>query len=107
VRFVYYGGQWYLELEPSYHFTIDGQRESLFAYDQLRKIKALEGAGAVRDALRMWAHLFAEGATLFRAPTLELAAPVELACERGIVDADWTRPKDEPEAGEPTLLEAA
>jgi hypothetical protein len=63
VRFLRYGRRWYLQLEPSYHFTIEGHRESLYAYDQLRKIKALEGSGAVRDALRMWAAIFAQGAS--------------------------------------------
>lgn len=110
MRFVRYGRRWYLQLEPSYHFTIEGHRESLYAYDQLRKIKALEGSGAVRDALRMWAELFAQGASLFAVPPLELGPPLDFTCERGIHDSDWSRPKqqgDHHDAREPTLLDAA
>ena len=39
--------EWYLEISPTYHFTIDGERESLYASEYIAGIKRLERNPAV------------------------------------------------------------
>ena len=59
-RFVRYGGVWYLQITPNYHFTRDGERLSRFAPDLLSGIKRLETNQAVHGQVVMWAHLLTE-----------------------------------------------
>jgi hypothetical protein len=54
-------GKWYLEINPSYHFTRDGERESLFSSEQLAKIKRLERNAAVKGLVEHWALFLAQG----------------------------------------------
>jgi hypothetical protein len=55
LRFRRWDGQWYLEINPDYHFTIDGRRDSLFDAEYVKKIKRLERNGAVRHLVVAWA----------------------------------------------------
>jgi Domain of unknown function (DUF4365) len=51
-----YGGHWYLEIEPSYHYTFDGYRKSRYAGDYLANAKSQEHNDAVRQLVQMWAR---------------------------------------------------
>ncbi len=61
-------GQWFLEINPTYHYTIDGIRESLFEGEYLAGIKRLERNRAVLDLVRAWADFLKgrEQGTLLR-----------------------------------------
>ena len=52
--FVSMGEKWYLEITPTYHFTIDGYREDRFRAQRLKGIKQLERNPAVLGHLLMW-----------------------------------------------------
>ena len=61
-------GNWYLEINPTYVFTIDGERLSYFQSDQLSKIKRYERNPDVRRQVLMWAHLLGRGEDLVTPP---------------------------------------
>jgi len=54
-QFLYIDGQWYCALTPTYHYTRDGYRDSLFLSDLLAGIKRLDRNPAVYQQTRMWA----------------------------------------------------
>ena len=58
LRFRRLSSGWVLSIEPTYLFTWDGQQRSSFHAEALKKLKAMEGAAAISQQLRMWAHLF-------------------------------------------------
>ena len=60
LNFRQWEGEWYLEINPSYHFTRDGERESIFSSDQLAKIKRLERNAAVKGLMEHWALFLAQ-----------------------------------------------
>lgn len=60
LNFRTWDGDWFLEINPTYHYTRDGEIESLFAGELLSKIKRLERNPAVRGQLEHWAQLLAQ-----------------------------------------------
>lgn len=56
-RFRRYSGQWYVEIEPSYHFTSDGYRRHPRYETYLKGIKRLEKNATVLGQVVMWAVL--------------------------------------------------
>lgn len=46
---------WYLEINPTYHFTIDGKRESPYDAEGIKNMKLLERNNAVFQLVRAWA----------------------------------------------------
>lgn len=61
LNFKEFDGQWYLEINPTYHFTRDGDRESRYAAEKLSGIKRLEHNAAVRGLVNHWATFLAQG----------------------------------------------
>ena len=55
LRFRCWEGQWYLEINPTYHYTIDGKRDSLCDSEYLAGMKRLERNKAVGELVRAWA----------------------------------------------------
>lgn len=53
-QFYCFDNKWYLEISPTYHFTWDGYKPSLFREDQLTGIKQLERNSAVLGQVVMW-----------------------------------------------------
>jgi hypothetical protein len=94
-RFVRFAEQWYLEIIPTYHYTHDGERESIYAAEYLRKIKALERNAAVRDQMRMWARYLRGEETLFRRPEplFSFGEPLTFEVDAAIDDESWTAPR--------------
>lgn len=84
-------GSWYLEINPTYVFTIDGDRLSLFQGDQLSTIKKFERNPDVRRQVLMWASQLGRGEDLVTPPYPLLVfgdlATFDLAV--GIDDAAW------------------
>jgi hypothetical protein len=86
-----FDGIWYLEINPTYVFSIDGERLSFFQGEQLSKIKRFERNPDLRRQVLMWAHHLGRGEDLVTPPypllvfgdleTFEMAV--------GIDDAAW------------------
>jgi hypothetical protein len=51
-RFVEFRDQWYLAIEPTYHFTTDGYEEYPLESERLAGIKRLETNQTVRNPYR-------------------------------------------------------
>jgi hypothetical protein len=59
LHFRRWDGGWYLEINPTYHFTIDGKRDSLYEAEYLSGIKRLERNRAVLALVNAWADFLA------------------------------------------------
>lgn len=95
-QFQYLDGAWVLVLDPTYHFTIDGQKESRYAAELLTGMKRLERQQAVAHLVRFWAGYLRGDFDLFstRDARIGFGALAEVVVERGIDDAHW-----KPDAG--------
>lgn len=91
--FVEHDGTWYLEVEPTYHFTRDGRRGDMFGASRLSGIKRLERNQAVLGQLFMWASVMGSGATLFRNayPHLTFGPVARFDVPVGIDDPLWLK----------------
>ena len=84
--------EWYMEITPTYHFTSDGVRDSLFREDLLKGIKRLERNPAVVGQLLMWVDflrkpikdLFSE-----EYPFLSFGDLATVTIEGSIPDDEW------------------
>jgi hypothetical protein len=97
-QFLQLDGAWYLELNPTYHFTWNGHNDSRWAPGYLAGIKRIEGHPAVRRLTTFWAgYLRGPGKpSLFDQPPdtrLRFGGLAEFPVDRGIDDAAW-RPPD-------------
>lgn len=61
-----WAGQWYLEINPTYHFTIDGRRDSHYDSEYVSTIKRMERNSAVYHLVRAWADYLVGEDTLFK-----------------------------------------
>lgn len=99
LRFRRWATQWYLEITPDYHFTMDGRRDSLYDADYVRKIKRLERNGAVRRLVIAWADfLRGEDDTLFssRDDRIVFGDLLRIEADAAINERVWIPPKDSP-----------
>jgi hypothetical protein len=53
-RFRFLGGKWFLEVNPTYRFTLDGKKKDRFHEERLSGIKRLEGNRAVLSQVLLW-----------------------------------------------------
>lgn len=92
---------WHLALNPTYHYTIDGDRPSRYGGEYLKTIKRLEGHDAVRNLVKFWAGYLRTKNDLFARPDqrLRFGRLAEFDVEHGIDDKHW-KPKDEQRVGE-------
>lgn len=94
-RFVRYGGAWYLQITPTYHFTRDGERFSRYAPDLLSGIKRLENNQAVHGQVVMWAHLLTARSLFDTGPSfLDFAALQQFELGVGLDDDTWLKRED-------------
>ena len=94
------GGDWYLEVTPTYRFTRDGRLPDRFAEDRLKGIKRLERHRAVLGQLLAWFAILTRTGDLFQAayPHLAFERPAGLSLEAGIDDDAWFSNEDPDEA---------
>lgn len=64
-RFRHFDGQWCLEINPTYVFTIDGKIHHPYHQEYLSKIKSIEGSGAVGNLVVMFSSLLRDRDDLF------------------------------------------
>jgi hypothetical protein len=124
-QFLALDGEWFCALTPTFHFTRDGFRDSLYLSDYLAGIKRLDRNPAVRGQTRMWAsYLHGEDGVFDpRETVLVYGDLVTHTSDRAIDDAAWladprkhdaddaeadddTLEVDEPSNDEPALFEA-
>lgn len=95
--FLRFGGQWYLEITPSYHFTSDGKVPSKFRESYLAGIKRIEKHESVRGNLEFWASFLTEQDLFSNSPLLTFAEPMSFTTDFGIAEKDWLTRVDEEE----------
>lgn len=101
-HFQRYDGTWFLEITPTYHYTMDGYHESRFASDYLSNQKRLDNNDAVRGQVQMWAAYLRGGDDLFAEhyEHLEFGELAAFELPAGVDDSRWlanTRKAREPE----------
>lgn len=82
---------WHLALNPTYHYTIDGDRPSRYGGEYLKTIKRLEGHDAVRNLVKFWAGYLRTKNDLFARPDqrLRFGRLAEFDVDHGIDDKHW------------------
>jgi hypothetical protein len=95
--FLRFGGQWYLEITPSYHFTSDGKVPSKFRESYLAGIKRIEKHESVRGNVEFWASFLTEQDLFSTAPLLTFAELMSFTTDFGIAEKDWLNRADEDE----------
>lgn len=89
-QFLLLDGQWYCALTPTYHYTRDGYRDSLFLSEYLTGIKQLDRNPAVYGQTRMWAsYLHGEEEVLDPQETILNYGELTFTADRAIDDAAW------------------
>ncbi len=94
-RFDRFGGEWFLLIEPTYHFTYDGYKPSGFREEYLSGLKRLEGHQAIYNNLRFWVDALTRRDLFSRdGESLGFGPSVKLQADFGIPDEDWLRKLD-------------
>jgi Domain of unknown function (DUF4365) len=104
-----WAGHWYLEINPTYHFTIDGRRDSFYDADYVKKIKRIERNNAVYQLVRAWAdYLHGSGETLCDKADarIRFGALLTVEADAAINEKVWIPPR-EPSADADTQQLAA
>jgi len=97
-KFRRFGGQWFLEITPTYHFTKDGQKPDSYGEDRLSKIKRIEKNAAVFASVLFWARFICTPDDFFRKGNefAHFADLMDFPVEFGVNDEDWkNRAEDE------------
>lgn len=111
LRFRRYGGQWFLEIDPTYHYTRDGTMDSRFSSDLVKGMKQRERNPAVRDLVRTWAAFLRGEDTLLESsdPRIIFGRLEELLVDVGIDERAWKEtvylPESSPESDTGLQLE--
>jgi len=89
-----FDGCWFLEINPDYHFTIDGKRDSLYDAEYVKKIKRLERNSAVFALVRAWADFLRGEDTLFsrRDDRIVFGELTEFEADAAIDERAWIPP---------------
>ena len=85
--------EWYLEITPTYVFTVDGMLLDRFNEDRLKGIKRIEGNRAVLSAVIFWADFLGSRNDLLRpqdSRPLKFGKLAETQVPVGIVDRAWS-----------------
>ncbi|MFC4034751.1 DUF4365 domain-containing protein [Streptomyces polygonati] len=101
-----WGSQWFLEINPTYHFTIDGRRDSFYDAEYVKKIKRMERNNAVYQLVRAWADYLQGDDNLFsnRDERIRFGPLLELDCDAAIDETIWI-PQEAPKPGGNGLAE--
>lgn len=101
-HFVLLGGQWYLEISPTYVFTYDGGRYSKYGEEYLKGIKKIEKNNAVLRNVLTWASFLQPKEDWFakKYELLKFGPLLKTELDVGIQDTDWLSHADEEEVEE-------
>ncbi len=93
-----FGGTWFLEITPTYHFTADGKIASKFRESYLSGIKRIEKHVAVAGNVFFWAHFLTECELFSKtSPFITFAELLEFPVDFGIRDDDWVAKAEDEE----------
>lgn len=96
-HFVQIAGEWYLAMEPTYHFTSDGYHEFRYASDRMSGIKRLETNQSVRGHIGMWTAFLVREPDLLRKEFLVFESLPAMPLPYGVPDNIWRDNEDEEE----------
>jgi hypothetical protein len=96
-NFLHIGNDWYLAIEPTYHFTSDGYHEFRYSSDRLSGIKRLETNQSVRGHIGMWRAFLVRQPDLLRRDPLTFRAVSGLDLPFGVPDDLWRENEDDDE----------
>lgn len=91
LRFRRYGNAWFLEIDPTYHYTRDGIVDSKFSADLVKGMKQRERNPAVRDLVKTWAAFLRGEDTLLDSadPRIIFGRLEEVLVDVGIDERAW------------------
>ena len=104
-----YEDRWFLEINPTYVFTVDGKKISLYQAEYLSNIKRVERNPDVRRQVLNWASYLGRGEDLVTPayPFLTFGELLSFQVNRGIDDKAWAIRKgkeaSDPKNGQSTL----
>lgn len=101
--FLCFGCEWYLQITPTYVYTVDGHRLSRFQGDLLAGIKRFDRNAAVVGQVVMWGEYLTPTTGLFdnKYPYLTLGKPEKFQVNRTINDDAWaSQDSTEQQSGE-------
>jgi hypothetical protein len=89
-------GVWYLEITPSYIFTMDGFKASRYEADLLSGIKQIEHNDAVLVQVHLWTDILTRKADLVHQdyPFLRFSELLSFELPYGINDKEWLSQED-------------
>ena len=96
-NFVRIAGEWYLAIEPTYHFTSDGYHEFRYASARMSGIKRLETNQSVRGHIGMWTAFLVRQPDLLRKDPLVFTTVPVLGLPFGVPDDLWRENENDDE----------
>jgi len=96
-NFVRIAAEWYMAIEPTYHFTSDGFHESRYASERMSGIKRLETNQSVRGHIGMWTAFLVRQPDLLRKDPLVFTEVPALGLPFGVPDDLWRENEDDDE----------
>jgi len=94
-HFRQFGGRWFLEISPTYHYTSDGKNESPYRAENLSGMKRQEGHQAVSNNVKFLAYYLSHHDLLNpEYPFLGFGSLVEFKVDFGIHDEHWKNRTD-------------
>ena len=96
--FRHWSGRWFLEINPTYHFTIDGRRDSFYDAEYVKKIKRMERNSAVYQLVRAWADYLQGEDTLFKSrdERILFGGLLAIDADAAIDEKAWIPPPEPP-----------
>jgi hypothetical protein len=90
-RFLKIEESWFLEIVPTYLFTVDGRNKYVYGDNLLSGLKKLQRQGAVLGQIVMWKALLTQEQSMFdRTPRLlGFGELLQISFEHAINDTDW------------------
>ena len=99
-QFLRYGDSWYLQVNPSYHFTRDGHAISGLAADAMSGMKRLENNQAVHGQVVMWGELLRRNTLFTSERQIEFDPLLEFTCPCGVDDESWLKKSEQADSEE-------
>jgi hypothetical protein len=96
-----FNNKWYLELNPTYHYTTDGRTVSPFREENLSGMKRQEGHASVSNNVKFLAYYLAFHDLIRREYfAIRFGKLMEGQIDTGIYDRDWANRADPDEINE-------
>ncbi|MEQ8524835.1 SEFIR domain-containing protein [Gracilimonas sp.] len=94
-KFIKYIDKFFLEINPTYYFSIDGKKTDKFHEDKLKKIKEIDKHVAVRNQLLLWEDVLNRTVIKKEKDFFSFGNLNRYKTNKGIVDKIWrkTKPK--------------